>query len=127
MKTKQPETSLAAYHSLDHESVASIQNKIVDALKIIGTGTSEQVATHLKMEHSRIWKRFSELEKDGRIINTQSKRMNRSGRNAFVYSLPDQQNNDLKKVERISKGESISDISRNIQKISSTTQQLTLL
>lgn len=121
MKTKQPETSLESYHSLDPDSISAQHDKIVAALKVLKTGTAEQVGEYLGFD---CWKRFSELKRDGRIVNTLSKRMNKSGRNAFVFTLPDEKV-ELQPTEKIIKGKGISDYSKAIQNIGS--KQLSLL
>lgn len=81
------ETSLESYHSLDHDSIDTLHSKILEALAVIKVGTSEQVATYTGIPHERLWKRFSELERDEKIYNTKIKHKNKSGRNAFQYSL----------------------------------------
>lgn len=116
MKGKQPQTSLEAYHSLDPDNLSNLRDWIVDALKVIKQGTSEEIATHLKLDHGKIWKRISETVKEGRIVNTGAKKQNKSGRNAFIYSLPNSEE-VFTPVEKIPKGNTISHFSRNIDKI----------
>lgn len=82
-----PETSKEAYYSLDHDSIDTLHRHILTALAEMGQGTSEQVSTHTGIAHARLWKRFSELERDEKIYNTKIKHKNKSGRNAFQYAL----------------------------------------
>jgi len=82
-----PSTSLEAYHSLEPDSVETLHRKILEGLKAIGKGTSQQVSDYIGIPHERIWKRFSELERDEKIYNTKIKHKNKSGRNAYQYAI----------------------------------------
>lgn len=100
------ETSLEAYHKLDHNSVDNLHAAILKALGEMEQGTSEQVATHTGIPHERLWKRFSELERDEKIYNTKIKHKNKSGRNAFQYALRGSETK-LPETEKIMEGKTV--------------------
>lgn len=102
----QPITSQEAYHSLDHDSIDNLHAAILKALGEIGKGTSEQVATHTGIAHVRLWKRFSELERDEKIYNTKIKHKNKSGRNAYQYALRGSET-ELPKTEKAMEGKNV--------------------
>lgn len=82
-----PKTSREA-----HESVKEHKEYIYEKIKVALTeikigGTSEEIATHLGMEHEQIWKRLSEMERAGIIFNLPYTRKNTSGRKAMVRQL----------------------------------------
>lgn len=122
MKKPFPETSREAYDSLNSIELAVIYVKIIEALKVLGSATSEQVATHLTMDHSKIWKRYSELERMNKIRKTGYKLRNKSGRSAFSYCLCDSNLPKTDRAEKAMKGPSIADYSREINKISKASQ-----
>lgn len=103
----QPITSTEAYHSLDHDSIDTLHAKILEALAVIKVGTSEQVADYLGIPHQRIWKRYSELERDEKIYNTKIKHKNKSGRNAFQYALRGSETK-LPETEKAMEGNNVS-------------------
>lgn len=86
MAKKVKETSLEAYHSLDAAKLSETKKKIIYALSQLHEATTEEVAAFLKVEHDRVWKRFSELAKDG-LIKACNKRPLKSGRNGYTYVL----------------------------------------
>lgn len=86
-KRKQPETSKEAYLSLEPEKIQQIYVDIMKALSVIGEGTFEDIAAHLKIDKSRVWKRLSEMGKLGMIYNTGRKRILKSNRNGFTWML----------------------------------------
>lgn len=102
----QPETSQEAYHSLKFDDIKNVYVAILRALGEIGQGTSEQVATHTGIPHERLWKRFSELERDEKIYNTKIKHKNKSGRNAFQYALRGSETK-LSETEKIMTGNNV--------------------
>ena len=113
MKGKQPITSLEAYHSLDPESIEVQHQKIIKAIGELKTATADEVCKYLGMD---VWRRFSELVKGGKIVNTGAKRLTRKGRNAFVFQLPDEETT-LLPTEKIPAGKGVSDFSKAIKNI----------
>lgn len=103
----QPETSVEAYHSLKFDDIRNVYVAILKALGEMGQGTSEQVAIHTGIPHERLWKRFSELERDEKIYNTKIKHKNKSGRNAFQYALRGSETK-LPETERVMEGNNVS-------------------
>ncbi len=118
MKRKIIETSMEAYSSLNPDSIEIQQQRILKGLKELKTATADEMCVHLGIE---CWRRFSDLVKDGKIVNTGAKRLTRKNRNAFVFALPDQETN-LQPTEKIIKGKGISDYSKAIQNIGESTQ-----
>lgn len=60
---------------------------ILEALRVYGPGTSEQIAGWTGLTHWAITRRMGELRDDGRVIQTQEKRKNKSGRLATVWAI----------------------------------------
>lgn len=91
---KHCETSKEAYLSLEPEKIQQIYTDIMKALSVIGEGTFEDIASNLKIDKSRVWKRLSEMQKNGMIFNTGRKKLLKSNRNGFTWMLT--QNNTPK-------------------------------
>lgn len=87
MKRKNPETSIAAYKSLEPEELREIYKNIIKALGQLGEGTYEEIAAYLKESPARIWKRLSELHRMELIYRPGNKRLLKSGRNGFTWML----------------------------------------
>lgn len=85
--SKKPETSLEAYRSLKPDKIQQIYTDIIRALSVIGEGTFEDIASWLKIDKSRVWKRLSEMQKLGMIYNTGRKKLLKSNRNGFTWML----------------------------------------
>lgn len=87
-KRNNPFTSKLAHDSVKEHKDA-IWEKIITALEEMKIGgTSEEISEHLKMDHQVIWKRLSELERDGRIFNLEGiTRPTKKGRKAMVRQL----------------------------------------
>jgi predicted transcriptional regulator len=86
-KKRPPETSIDARNSLRPEDLADIYQKILKGLERLGTASNEQLASYLTIEHSRIWKRVSELNKMGLIFRPGHKVPTKTGRQSFVWQL----------------------------------------
>lgn len=85
-KKRFPETSRAAYESLDPEILGDRWRKILWALgQMPNGGTSEEIAKALKVKDGVIWRRLSELKKWGFITQNGLKRPLKSGREGFVW------------------------------------------
>jgi DNA-binding Lrp family transcriptional regulator len=119
---KVPETSVEAFKSLDLEKLTETKRKILYALSQLITGSHEDVAAYLKVERSIVWKRMSELERDGLIFKPGTKKALRSGKLGFEYSLTDKSVPKTTASERALKGRSIADISRKITSIAKSVQ-----
>lgn len=115
MKRNNPDTSLAAYHSLDAGKLLEIYARIKWALSQIGEGTWEDIGLILKEKDSKIWRRLSEMERLEIIYRTENKKILSSGRKGYTWRLTPMH------------APTIIDHSRNIQSISKQVQQLTLL
>ncbi len=93
--SKHPETSLEAYHALTPEKLAGDYAKIINALKVLGTATYEQISDFNGCrEPNIISRRLKELESKELIFKTGEKRLTKRNRNAFVYCLTNQPKTD---------------------------------
>lgn len=95
-----PDTSIEAFDALD---ATAIRHKIKMCLKHRGDqgGTTEEIASDLKLEDDQVWKRMSEIPEIGR---NGVKRKMKSGRNGFVWYYGIHDNKDA--VHSIQKGKS---------------------
>lgn len=85
---KNPQTSLEAYWALPPEQVSTHHSKIISAIRSLGgAATADMVAQKTGMQHVQINRRFIELAREEKIVNTKKKKLTRSGRNAFVFRL----------------------------------------
>lgn len=72
--------------------------KIKEALiKLKVGGTHEEIADGCGLRPDQVWKRLSEIEKDGEIYNTGITRKLKSGKNGIVWQLKEIQKEDLNK------------------------------
>lgn len=116
---KNPETSLAAYRSLEVNQLNEIYQKILAALSVITEGTFEDISAWLHVDKSRVWKRLSEMERMQLVYRPGNKRILKSGRFGYTWMLT---NGSVPKTEKqqkeLLKGtKSISEIAGNIAKI----------
>jgi len=118
MERVQPITSIDAFKSLKATEIRAIYEKIVQALLVLKAAHTEKIAQHLGIEHAKVHKRTSELERLGVLYKTGAKLPMKSGRNAFVWSLTNPNQINTAKTEKILKGKTVSDYSKEIQKIS---------
>lgn len=116
-KRKNPDTSIDAKNSLDPEDIAAIYRKIMISLAALGRGTFEDIAAHCKEPRERIWKRLSELHKDGVIYRTEFKKVLKSGRKGYCWALSNEHTPKTIHEEKVLKGKSISDYSKSINNI----------
>jgi predicted transcriptional regulator len=114
-RKKMPTTSLDAYKSLQPDQVRAIYSKIIDALKVLGMASTEQIALHLTLEHAKVNKRVSEMEKLEMIYRPGTRVPTKSGRTAYQWCL---RNNQpiTNKSEKALPGKGISDFSKEILK-----------
>lgn len=87
----------------------------MEALKVLGKASSEQLADYLGMEYDSCWKRCSDLKNDGKIFASDSKVLTRKKRFARQWMICDA---SLPKVERKPEkalpGKSVVDFSRKL-------------
>lgn len=100
MKRHNPDTSIAAYKSLEATDLRDIYLRIVSALIVLGQGTFEDIAAHLKIDKSRVWKRLSEMERDQLIHRPGAKKKLSSGRNGYLWSVTEQLKKELDATEK---------------------------
>lgn len=81
--------------------------KILTALKIIGNGTSWEIATQAEIKPDQVWKRQNELMKSELIADTGLRRNSPDGNPAIVYCLFSDKDKyaDVPKPERVSKND----------------------
>lgn len=113
-KRKLPQTSLDAKASLQPDQIRAIYQKIVEALKVLGMASSEQIATHLTMDHSKIHKRTKEMETLEMIYRPGTRVPTKSGRTAYQWGLRNNQPITEKSIEKSFKGPSVADFSRKL-------------
>lgn len=85
------ETSLRAYESV--KTQAQVHREIIlETLSRIGRpSTSEVISCHCNLSHPQVWRRLSELEKEGKIVCTELKAVNSSGRTARKWMIKNSQ------------------------------------
>lgn len=126
MERKNPSTSIDAYKSINAEQKREIYKKIKSALQVIGKGTFEQIANHLEMDASKIWKRLSEMERLEIVFRPGEKDKLKSGRRGLVWYLTGSSFPKDRIVEKVPKGKSVADYSRSIHQISKQVLQASL-
>lgn len=94
---KNPETSLEAYRSLDVSQLNEIYRWIIQSLTGLGEATFEEIASDLRIDKSRVWKRMSELERMELVYRPGNKRLLKSGRNGYTWRLT---SNSLPKTDK---------------------------
>lgn len=86
-KVNVPQTSRDANESVK-EHKQKMYNQILDALREIKIGaTSEEISAFTGIEHSKIWKRMSELVEMKLVFNVGITRPTKSNRQAMVRQL----------------------------------------
>src|SRR6266496_5306529 len=125
MKKKQiPDTSREAFKSLDPIKLSETYRKILYSISKLGECTTEESAAFLKIDHSKVWKRYSELAKMNLIYRPGNKRLLRSGRNGFTWRLTTNAIPTTQAAEKALRGPAIVDYSRKliITNVDSSTQ-----
>lgn len=82
-----PDTSKSAYKQAQKGMIDNHKQKIIAAFEKLGESTADQIAQYLGMDHSQVNRRFVELSRDDKIINTNRKKQTRSGRDAYIWTL----------------------------------------
>ena len=125
MKRTSIDTSIAAYHALDAKTVSAIKDKILEALKRIGKGSSQEIADYLGMDYDSVWRRCSDLKNERKIFASEYKVLTKKNRFARQWMLCD---GSQPKTEKALKGKpTLSDYSRKINDISKSVEQLKIL
>jgi predicted ArsR family transcriptional regulator len=84
---KNPKTSTDAYRSVSIEMLNNHHGKIIKALKELGCGIYEEIASHLTMEKNQVSRRLVELERMELVWKPGATKPTKSGRKAYVYQL----------------------------------------
>lgn len=116
-KKKQPETSTAAYKSLDPDHLNDTYKNILWALGEIGEGHFEDIAKKCGANASTIWKRLSELAVAGLIYRPGNKKKLKSGREGYTWMLTGAVTKEMQNREKVLGGKSVADHSREITTI----------
>lgn len=121
-KRKNPPTSVEAYKSLQPDQIRAIYSKIIEALKVLGMASTEQISEYTTISHPKIHKRVSEMEKLEMIYRPGTRVPTKAGRTAYQWCL---RNNQpiTEKSEKALKGPSVVDYSRKLISEKKPTQQ----
>jgi len=114
---KNPETSHEAFRALDPEKISELHREILRALTELKLATTEKVAQFLGKDHSKVWRRFTDLEAKGLIHRPGNKFPLSTGRMGFMWA-PGKAHQETKKKERVMKGKTVSDFSKAIRQVS---------
>lgn len=127
-KKQIPDTSKEAFKSLIPEKIGEMYLVIMGALYVLQKATFEDIATHLKIEKSRVWKRLSEMERLQLIYRPGTKKVLKSGRMGYEWALTviGSPKTD-KKAKNLKNKPTVQDHSRKIQDIQQKIKQLKLL
>lgn len=106
----------------DSEKLSKIHRLILFALSQIGEGTYEEISAAIKMPKDKVWKRMSELNRDGLIYRPGNKRLLKSGRSGYTWMLTGKNRPNTTKAERALKGKSVADYSKKITEITQYSQ-----
>lgn len=127
-KRNNPDTSKAAFHSLDPAKLTKTYKGIILALTKIGSGHFEDIAYQMKVDPGVVWKRLSDLSKAGLIERSGYKKILKSGRMGYMWQLTTKgmpkTDADMKALKN---KPTVMDHSRNIKAIQNKIQQLKLL
>jgi DNA-binding HxlR family transcriptional regulator len=113
-KRSNPETSNAAFRSLKHSEVKELHEKIIWGLGQIKEGTFEDISLAIKISKDRVWRRLSELIRDGKIYRPGTKKVLSSGREGYTYRLTTPGQSIEPVTEKFPAGPSSSDYAKNI-------------
>jgi predicted ArsR family transcriptional regulator len=111
---KNPETSKEAFRSLKSDELAETYKGIILALSRIGEGHFEDIALQMRVKPEKVWKRLSELAKDGLIYRPGTKKPLRSGRNGYTWMLTKEGLPKTDKSEKALSGKSVSDYAKEL-------------
>lgn len=114
MKRKPPDTSLAAYYSLDQEKIAKVKNLIMVALANLTKASSEEITSYLKMDKENIAKRCSDLKNEGKIYASDFKVLTKKNRFARQWMIKKEGEEPAKVIEMSLPGKTISDFGKKL-------------
>jgi predicted ArsR family transcriptional regulator len=117
---KNPDTSHAAYRAVTEEMRDNHFYRILKALKVLGMASAEQLADFLGMDHVQVNRRTSEMERRELIWRSGSKVPTKTGRWAFLWTIRGDNQPTTTASEKLMKGETVSDISKKMQKTINT-------
>lgn len=112
-KRTNPSTSTDAYKSLQPDQIRAMYVKIVEALKVIGPSTYEQLAAYMNEKPERVWKRLSEAGRLNLIHRPGERRVMASGRQGFVWAVG-APSEPARKRERAMKGKTVAQFAKEI-------------
>lgn len=128
MKRKQPDVSLAAFHSLDQNKISETKRLILNALNTLGRASSEQLADFLGKPYDVIWKRCSDLKNEKQIFASDFKVLTKKNRFARQWIICDESQSETEREHKVLEGPSLVQYSRKINAIAkSVPSQLNLL
>ena len=101
-----PETSLEAYERVSPDMLCDHYKIILKALGELKIAIAEEIAAHIKAaDKNMVSRRMKELEGLGYVFKPGTKKLTKSGRNAFQYSLTGTEVTIFTLPERYVKGE----------------------
>ena len=115
-KRKHCDTSSDALASIKSEDMKRLYRRIIEALKVLGQGSSQQISAYLTLEDDVVRKRLSELGRMGIIYKPGHKVPTKKNRDSYVWQLckagakTDLQN-------KVMAGKTVQDFSRTIKSI----------
>ena len=115
-KRKNPDTSQAAYASLDIVKIHKTHMAIARALEALGKGNYESIANYLNEPEQKIWKRINECIKAKLIHDTGERTMTKSGHPCRVYA-PGPATKEAEHKKRVMKGKSIPEFAKAINQV----------
>lgn len=114
-KNKIPETSIEAFNSLRSEDMIKTYNNILYSLSILKEATYEEMASFLKCEPGKIWRRLSELhEKYHLIYRPGNKRKLKSNRPSYTWKLSNPDMENIVVTERFPKGKASHEYAKDL-------------
>ncbi len=133
-KRNTPDTSKLAQMNFTQQQIEIHQQKIVSALKVLQLANAFEIAVFLKMEHAQINRRLKVMREmvGAEIYRTEIKHKTKNNNQGYCYALtgvelPTSIFEGIMpsgaKTEKALKGETIADISRNIQGIQEKMKQ----
>lgn len=116
-KRKIIETSQEAYKSLQPDQIREIYSKVIEALKVLGMASTEQISEYTTIPHPRIHKRVSEMEKLEMIYRPGIKVPTKAGRSAYQWTLRNNQPIVERKPEKALPGKPVHEYAKSINNI----------
>lgn len=83
-----PDTSIQAYEEKTMDSIRADWDKIIKALKVIGSGHYEDIAKQMQVtDLNVVSRRLSEMIKKDLVVRSSEKKRTSRGRNAYIHTL----------------------------------------